>query len=234
MSMRSRRIVFIVREERRRVSAALESSSILGEGLGDGACGRAWGLAPVNWVTVVILVIVGLLTWRAWRNGFVRELVSLAAVVLAIPVAGVFYDDLFPKVQPIVDNHVLAGLASFLAIFLGVVIGGQVVAHLIRQGVAMLNLGAADQLAGAAFGFLKGVFVCQALLIALVVFPEPDLRDDIDQSEAATVLLDGAPLALAILPKVFDTQIDEFLGGVVNGIKGDSDEAATETPTATP
>lgn len=188
----------------------------------------------MNWVTIVILVIVGLLTWRAWRNGFVRELVSLAAVVLAIPVAGVFYDDLFPKIEPIVDNHVLAGLASFLAIFFGVVIGGQVVAHLIRQGVAMLNLGAADQLAGAAFGFLKGVFVCQALLIALVVFPEPDLRDDIDQSEAATVLLDGAPLALAILPRVFDTQIDEFLGGVVDGIKGDNDETATKTPTPTP
>ena len=224
----------MVREERRRVSGALESSSILGEGLEDGVCGRAWGIAAVNWVTVVIVVIVGLLTWRAWRNGFVRELVSLAAVVLAIPVAGVFYDDLFPKVQPIIDNHVLAGLASFLAIFFGVVIGGQVVAHLIRQGVAMLNLGAADQLAGAAFGFLKGVFVCQALLIALVVFPEPDLRKDIDQSEAATMLLDGAPLVLAILPKVFDTQIDEFLGGVVDGLKGNGAEPTGATPTPSP
>jgi membrane protein required for colicin V production len=174
----------------------------------------------VNWITGVLVVIVVLLTWRAWRNGFVRELVSLAAVVLAIPVAGIFYDNLYPKLHPIIDNAVLAGLASFLAIFFGVVIGGQVVAHLLRQGVAMLNLGAADHLAGAAFGFLKALFVCQALLIAMVVFPEPDIRDEIDQSQGATMLLDGAPLVLAILPSVFNDTVDGFLDGVIDGLNG--------------
>ena len=76
----------------------------------------------MNWVTLLLAVVIGLFTWRAYRNGFVRELVSLSAVILAVPIAGIFYDDMFPKVQPIVDNRPLASLISFIAILGGVII----------------------------------------------------------------------------------------------------------------
>jgi membrane protein required for colicin V production len=166
----------------------------------------------MNWVTILIVAFIAFLTWRAWRNGFIRELVSLAAVILAIPIAGLFYDDLFPKVEPIIDNAIVAQLISFLAILAGVIIGGQVAAHLLKRSVELLNLGAADQLAGGAFGFLKAILVVQVVLVAFVAFPRPDLRDDIDDSTAATFLLDGTPFVLTILPTLFDDEIDAFLG----------------------
>ena len=103
-------------------------------------------------------------------NGFVRELVSLCAVILAIPVAGVFYDDMYPKVSPIIANDNLAALVSFISILAGVIIGGQVVAHLLKRAVAILNLGTADRLAGGVFGFLKAAVDIQAILISLVAF----------------------------------------------------------------
>lgn len=168
----------------------------------------------MNWVSILILALLGLLTWRAYRNGFVRELVSLAAVVLAVPVAGLLYDDMVPKVDPIVDNLLLSSLVSFLAIFGGIIIAGQVAAHLLRRSVEVLNLGAADQLAGGAFGLLKGIILCQVLLIALVMFPDPDLRDDIDDSRIARTMLDGTPFVLSILPQRFNEGIDAFLEGV--------------------
>ncbi|MFN8508937.1 MAG: CvpA family protein [Dehalococcoidia bacterium] len=185
----------------------------------------------MNWVSFVLLGVIALLTWRAWRNGVIRELVSLGSVILAIPMAGIFYDDMFPKIHPIVDSVPLANLVAFLAIFLGVVIGGQVIATLLRSVVAALNLGLADQAAGAVFGFLKGVLLCQAILIALVAFPKPDIREDIDQSTAAQGLLDTAPAVLAILPTTFDHAIDAFMGGAhtLDGIIGPS-----PTPAATP
>ncbi len=169
---------------------------------------------PVNWLSIVIIGVIGFLTWRAYRNGFIRELVTLAAVILAIPMAGIFYDNMYPKVEPIVDNRVLASLIAFMSIFAGVLIGGQVVAHLLKQGVNLLNFGAADQLAGAAFGFLKGVLICQAILIALVVFPDPDVRDDIDASPVARTLLDGSPFVRNILPAAFSRGLDRFLDDV--------------------
>lgn len=166
----------------------------------------------MNWVTLLVVGFIAFLTWRAWRNGFIRELVSLAAIILAIPIAGLFYDDLFPKVEPIIDNTIVAQLVSFLAILGGVIVGGQVAAHLLKRSVELLNLGAADQLAGAAFGFLKGILICQVLLVAFVAFPKPNLRQDIKDSDAAQLLLDGTPFVLTVLPGLFDEEVDAFLG----------------------
>jgi membrane protein required for colicin V production len=153
--------------------------------------------------------------------------VSLSAVVLAIPLAGVLYSRMEPKVEPIVDDPALARLISFLAIFVGVIIAGQVAAHLMKQTVSMLNLGFADKVAGAAFGLAKGILICQAVLIALVVFPSPDLRDSIDASPLATRMLDGAPLVLSVLPARFDKGLNAFLDQVEQA-------AGVGAPTATP
>jgi membrane protein required for colicin V production len=181
----------------------------------------------MNWLTILLAVILGVMTYRAYRNGFVRELVSLCAVVLAIPLAGIFYSRMVPKVEPIVDDASLARLISFLAIFLGVIVAGQVAAHLLKRTVSLLNLGFADQLAGAMFGLLKGILICQAVLLALVVFPNPDLTSSIDDSPLATRLLDSSPLILAVLPSRFDVGLDQFLNQV-------QDAAGVATPTATP
>ncbi len=159
-------------------------------------------------------MLVALLTWRAFRRGFLRELVGLAALILAVPVAGVFYDDMTPKLEPIVDSSLGAGLLSFLALLVGVIVGGQLLGYLLRRSVDMLNLGGADRIAGAAFGLLQGVLLCQVLLIALVIFPMPDLRQEIDESPLATRLLDGTPFVLSILPERFREAVDLFLQGI--------------------
>lgn len=184
----------------------------------------------MNWVTVLIVVVLGFLTYRAYINGFVREMVSLAAVILAIPIAGVLYDDMVPNVSPILDSDRLAALISFLAILGGVIIGGQVVAHLLKRFVRLLNLGAADSLAGAAFGFIKGVLICQVVLVAFVLFPAPDARDEIENSFAANLLLDGTPLALAILPDRFDNSIERFLDGARPTLNGSGNGTAQTVP----
>ena len=80
----------------------------------------------MNWLDLFLVAFIGFITWSAWRTGFIREVVSFAAVVLAIPIAGVFYKSMTPKVNPIVDNLDLARMISFSAILLGVIIAGQV------------------------------------------------------------------------------------------------------------
>ena len=186
----------------------------------------------MNWLTILLAVVIGFLTYRAYRTGFIRELVSLSAVVLAVPIAGVFYDDMFPKVEPIVDDEQLASLISFVAIMAGVIIGGLVVSHLLRNVVHALNLGMVDNVAGAAFGFLKAVLICQVLLVALVTFPNPDLRESVDNSPLATELVETAPVVLTILPSHFDESIGLFLDGAKD--VGTKLGAGAARPTATP
>ena len=168
----------------------------------------------MNWVSLVIIAVVALLTWRAFRQGFLRELVGLAALILAVPVAGVFYDDMVPKVEPIIDDATVSALVSFLLILAGVIVAGQLIGYLLRRGVDVLNLGGADRIAGAAFGALQGLLLCQVLLVALVNFPTPDIRTHIDDSIIATRLLEGAPVVLAILPDSFQEAVDLFREGL--------------------
>lgn len=167
----------------------------------------------MNWLDIVLIAAIAFVTWRAFSNGFIRELVSLSAAFLAIPIAGVFYGNMFPKVKPIVDNDDLARLVSFLAILIGVIVAGQVAAHLLKRTVTMLNLGSLDRLAGGLFGFAKAVLVAQVVLIALVVFPRPNIHSSIDNSTVATALLDAAPTVLAFLPSTFDKGLQAFLDG---------------------
>ncbi len=168
----------------------------------------------MDWISVVIVGSIALLTWRAYRRGLIRELVSLAAVVLAIPLAGVLYDDMAPKVEPIVANELLARLIAFLSILFAVIVAGQVVAYALRRGAELLDLGAADRVAGGLFGFAKGFLISQAVLIALVAFPDPDLRSEIDASPVARRMLEATPLVLRILPNSFEEPVRGFLEGM--------------------
>lgn len=183
----------------------------------------------MNWLDVLLLAAIGFSAYRGYRNGFIRELVAFASVILAIPIAGVLYDDLFPKVEPITDSRVLAALISFLALLAGVIVGGQVVAHLLKRTAEALNLGVLDRTAGLAFGFLKAMFTAQVVLLALVTFPNPDLREAIHGSPVAMRLLDAAPGVLAFLPAGFEEARDIFADfGKETGILPDG------TPVATP
>ncbi len=166
----------------------------------------------MNWLDVFLAVAIGLAAYRGYSNGFIRELVSIAAVILAIPIAGLLYDDMYPKVEPIVENQDMAAVISFLSILVGVIIGGQVIAHLLKRAAEVLNLGFLDAIAGGVFGFFKAVIICQVLLILLVRYPQPDFRSSIDNSPVANALLDAAPAVLAFLPGTFEAGLDLFRG----------------------
>jgi membrane protein required for colicin V production len=169
-------------------------------------------LGQVNWLDLLLIAVIGFTAYRGYKNGFIRELVSIAAVILAIPIAGLLYDDMYPKVEPIVTNEDLAAVISFVSILVGVIIGGQVLAHLLKRTAEILNLGFLDAIAGGVFGFFKAVIVSQVLLILLIRYPQPDLRDTIEGSRVANALLDAAPVVLAFLPGTFEAGLDLFRG----------------------
>ncbi len=183
----------------------------------------------MNWLDLLLIAAISLSAWRGYASGFIRELVVLVSVILAIPVAGALYSRMFPKVDPIIDDEDLSAVVAFLAIMAGVIIGGNVIAHLLRRTAEMLNLGGLDRLAGALFGFLKAALLAQAILILIVRYPSPDLRDDIQRSRTARALLDAAPLTLAFLPQTFQTGVDLFREAAAT-----IDEAAGPSPTPAP
>ena len=165
----------------------------------------------MNWLDIVIVLVLVWFTLAAFRAGFVREVVTLAATVLAIAVAGFYYDDLAQDVLVFIDNEDAARVIAFLLLLGSIFFMGQLLAFLLRRLVSLLMLGWADRLAGAAFGFFKGLLVVEVLLILFVTFPQWGLDDAIDGSAVAPFFLDTIPFLLRILPDEFEAGVKAFL-----------------------
>lgn len=165
----------------------------------------------MNWLDIVIILALIWFTVTAFTAGLIRELVTLAATFLAIAVAGLYYDNLAQDVLVFIDNPNIARAVAFLVLLASVFLMGQLVAFFLRRVVSLLMLGWADHLAGAGFGFLKGLLLVEILLILFVTYPQLDLDAAIDGSALAPFFLDGIPFLLKILPGEFKAGVDTFL-----------------------
>src|SRR5581483_3225349 len=133
----------------------------------------------MNWLDIVIVLIIGWLTFSAFNAGLIREVVTVAAALLGVIIAGLYYDNLAQDVLVFVGSDKAALVVAFLMLFGSVVLMGQLAAIILKQTASLLMLGWADHLAGAAFGFLKGFIIVEALLILFVAYPEFGLDDAI-------------------------------------------------------
>jgi len=164
----------------------------------------------MNWLDLVIVLVIAWLTYSAFGAGLIREIVGLIAAVLAVVVAGVYYDALARDVLTFIEDDTTALVVAFLMLLGSVYFLGQLLAYILKQTVSLLMLGWADHLAGAAFGFLKGFVLVEILLILFVTYPELGLDDVIAGSAFAQVFLEGLPVLLALLPDEFEAAVDSF------------------------
>ncbi len=165
----------------------------------------------MNWLDVVIVLVIAFFASTAFRAGLIREVVTLASVVVGVVIAGIFYDDLARDVLTFIDDRKTALVVGFLVLLGAVYLAGQLVAVMLKQAAALLFLGWADHAGGALFGLIKGLIVVEVLLILLVTFPRLGLKGDIDGSALASVFLDAAPLLLLVLPNEFERAVDAFV-----------------------
>jgi len=164
----------------------------------------------VNWLDGVIVAILIWFTFAAFSAGFIRETVTVVTAVLGVVLGGLFYKDLAEEVLVFIDSERAARTVSFLSIFGATFVGGQLVAMVMKETVALLQLGVFDSLAGAFFGLFKGLLVVQVLLILFATYPSLGLKDAMDDSSFAPVFIDKVPILLKVLPSEFDAAEDFF------------------------
>ena len=168
----------------------------------------------MNWLDGAIIALIIWLTYSAFRAGFIRETVTVVAAILGIILAGLLYQDLAEDVFVFIDNDTLASIVGFVVIFGAMVLAGQILALILKPTVNLLQLGIFDQLAGAAFGFVKAIVFIQIFLILFITYPKWGLDETIDESlfGALTVqLVDRAPVIVELLPEEFGTEVERFV-----------------------
>lgn len=163
----------------------------------------------MHWLDLVIVAIVAWLTFSAFSAGLIREAVTAVALVAGAILAGRYYGELSADIAFLIDDDTTRNLVSFVAIFAGITVLGQIAAVTLRRVASLLLLGPFDRVGGALFGFAKGILLVEVLLIAASAFPVASGLDAaLDQSTLAPVFLEGIPVMLRLLPDEFSSAVD--------------------------
>lgn len=114
---------------------------------------------------ITLLLVGGGLVLGAMR-GFVREVLSLAALVVAIAALKLLHTPVTGALEGPVGTWAGAAVLAFALIFGVVFLLGKLVAHRIGGATRRSFVGPVDRVLGAGFGALKGLIVATLLYLA--------------------------------------------------------------------
>ncbi len=125
------------------------------------------------WADIAILVIVAISVVISLLRGFIREVLSLVAWIVALWVALRFSD----QVAPLLEGHVSVPSGrlalAFLALFLGTLFLVGVINFLISKLVESTGLTGTDRVLGMVFGTARGIAVAGVLVLGAGLTPLP-------------------------------------------------------------
>ena len=154
----------------------------------------------MNWFDLVLILVVTSSTIAGLRTGFARVVVGLIAIVGGFLAAIWMYRLAAFQITRWVSSVAAANIIGFLAILVGVLIVGSLVAAILSKLFAWVGLGWFNHLLGGFIGALRGALLVAMLVAAFVAFapsPPPEFLNESRvlpyATRVATMLADLAP-----------------------------------------
>ncbi len=155
----------------------------------------------MNWLDIVILVVVAIVTFIGAKAGIIRSVLSLVGLIGGVILAGRYYALLAERLTFIQQENI-AQVVAFAIILIGIMLIATLLGMLLTQLISAVRLGWVNHLGGAIFGLALGAMLCAVLLTLWGNFWGEN--EIIRQSILASILLDRFPAVLALLPDEFD------------------------------
>ena len=115
---------------------------------------------------IIVLLLVGGGLVLGWLKGFVGEVLSLAAWIVAIVFLKLLDTPVTNALEGAVGTRAGAAVLAFVLVFGITFIAGKMVARRVGGGVRRSFIGPVDRLLGAGFGALKGLIAATLLYLA--------------------------------------------------------------------
>jgi len=131
-------------------------------------------------IDVVFISLIGLLMIRAFLRGFVKELFSMAGIVIGLYAAVFFYGNgaAFLRSRFWPDMQIIPEIVSFISLFLIILIIVKLLEKLLTDIINRVSLTGADSVLGLVFGLLEGVLlVCLIILVLNLIKPYFDTNE---------------------------------------------------------
>jgi len=155
----------------------------------------------MNWLDIVILVVVAIVTFIGAKAGIIRSVLSLVGLIGGVILTGRYYALLAERLTFIQQENI-AQVVAFAIILIGIMLIATLLGMLLTQLISAVRLGWVNHLGGAIFGLALGAMLCAVLLTLWGNFWGEN--EIIRQSILASILLDRFPAVLALLPDEFD------------------------------
>jgi len=157
-----------------------------------------------NWLDWVLATVIVVSVVTAMMKGFVREMISLAAVIAALIVAAVKYRQVAVYFEDITKSHEVALGAAFLTLFVGILFLGALISLLAQKLIKTAGIHWFDRFLGGVFGLVRGVLVDSVLLMVLVAFAiKPG---SVQKAVLAPYVTTGARVIVLAMPDELKTQ----------------------------
>ncbi|HEX4738691.1 MAG TPA: CvpA family protein [Allosphingosinicella sp.] len=115
---------------------------------------------------IIVLLLVGGGLVLGWLKGFVGEVLSLAAWIVAIVFLRLLFTPATNALTGVVGTHAGAAVLAFVLVFGLVFLAGKLVARRVGGGIRRSVIGPVDRVLGAGFGALKGLIIATLLYLA--------------------------------------------------------------------
>lgn len=181
----------------------------------------AWN--GIDWVLAAIVLLSVLM---AIRKGFVRELISLAALIAGLVIAALEYHRAAAWFEDLTRSHEIAQAAGFLALFLAVLVVGLIVSVLAAKLVKTAGLQWFDRFLGGVFGLIRGIAVDCVLLMILVAFAIKPA--EVKGSLLAPYVSTGARALALVMPSDLKAQFRDGLAKFRQGLAPDVKRTAQD------
>jgi membrane protein required for colicin V production len=125
-------------------------------------------------IDIIFIVLIFILILRCALRGFVREVMSMASVVLGLLAALLFYKPgaAFVRTKILEDVEVLPELIAFVSLMIIVFIVIKILERIIQDIISRITLlGGIDHSLGLALGFLEGLLLVSLILFVLSIQP---------------------------------------------------------------
>ena len=118
----------------------------------------------------LILACIAISTATAATQGFFREALSLAGVILGFVLAAWGYHHASVWFLPYVKEPWIANIVAFVVIFLSVTLTASLAGRLLQWMMKETGLSWFDRLLGVGFGLVRGVLIVAVLLLGITSF----------------------------------------------------------------
>lgn len=169
----------------------------------------------MNWIDAVIIIILIISMVTGFINGFVKELASLAALVLGIWGAIKFSSFTAAKLYDYFDmTGQYVGIIAFIITFLIIVVCIHFIGILADKIITSISLGFVNRILGIAFGLLKSILIMSVIFVVLNVIDSKRAflpRETIERSTFYNPISDIAPALFPIIGEgSFSKSFDRF------------------------